>query len=89
MKFAIILFTLVLAGCCQDANASECNYINDQDQKYFCKATVDGDRNYCNYINNSDLKYACKAETSTTNNAECGYISNQDQKRLCEAKTKK
>jgi len=27
MKFAIILFTLVLAGCCQDANASECNYI--------------------------------------------------------------
>ena len=52
----------------QSAQASsECNFIKNNDLKYYCKSE-------CNFIKNNDLKYMCKGQYDFIRNNDLKYF---------------
>lgn len=73
-----ILFIMLIL--CNNAFA-DCNFIKNNDLKYFCKGV--SEQSYsCGHIRNNDDKYFCYA-LSEDNEAYCNFIKNNDLKYFC------
>jgi hypothetical protein len=78
---------LIIVGLMFISNTAfaSCDFIKDNDQKYYCKAQERSDAGYCNFIKDSDLKYSCKAETTRDRNT-CNFVHDRDKKEFCKSR---
>lgn len=83
-KLLLIIFSLVLFY--SNAYAIPCDFISNQDLKYFCKALKEKSTSECNFIQDNDIKYGCLAEVSKSS-SYCGFIKDNDLKYLCKVRS--
>ena len=77
-----IVFSLLTFNCF----AGNCEFITDNDVKYYCYALRDNSESYCNLIKDDDFKYTCRAEI-TKNSSYCNFIKNDDMKYRCRVRS--
>lgn len=85
IRNVIILLTLIVVVIfLQQAQASECWRIKNEDQKQWCYAEFEGKRS-CWRIRNKDTRNFCYSKFEGKSN--CWRIKNPDTKLICEMQT--
>lgn len=82
-----ILTLLSFATMPAYADSSQCGFIQDSDQRAYCRATSGDGPSQCGFIQDSDLRAMCRAE-SGGGQSQCGFISDSDKRALCMAKSR-
>ena len=84
MKTILIsIFAMIISF---NAYALVCDFISNNDIKYFCTALKEKSTSYCDFINDNDIKYGCLAEVSKTS-SYCDFIKDNDLKYLCKVRS--
>ena len=78
-----ILALLVLST---NAYAVPCDFIDNNDIRYLCKAIEEKSTSQCYFINDNDFKYGCLAEVSKQS-SYCDFIKDSDLKYLCKVRS--
>ena len=79
-----VLFSLFAFNCF----ASNCDFITDNDVKYYCYALKKNSKSYCDFIKDNDFKYTCRAEI-TKNSSHCEFVKNNNMKQTCRIRSGK
>ena len=84
MKKITFISSLVFSFSVFAQNSSQCNFIQNQDQKNMCIAQAERRSSQCNFIQNQDQRNSCIAQVERRP-SQCNFIQNQDQKNMCRA----
>ena len=66
------------------AQASNCSFIRDPDQRALCRAQTGGSTSQCSFIGDPDTRALCRAVVGG-NRSQCSFIRNTDQRDYCRA----
>lgn len=66
------------------AQSSECMRINNDDERFYCKAITSHDEIHCGSINDSDKRAMCRA-VARRDKAHCMSINNDSTRAICRA----
>ncbi len=66
------------------AQSSECMRINNDDERFYCKAITSRDEIHCGSINDSDKRAMCRA-VARRDKAYCMSINNESTRAICRA----
>lgn len=80
---ALIFIALFVANYCY-AGVSECLSINNDDERYYCKAVSTHDEIHCGSIGDSDKRAMCRA-VARRDKAHCMSINNDNMRAFCRA----
>lgn len=80
---SIILLCIMI---CENAYAVPCDFIDNNDIRYLCKAIEEKSTSQCYFINDNDFKYGCLAEVSKQS-SYCDFINDNDLKYLCKVRS--
>lgn len=83
LKF-IAVFLLYTLASFSHAQSSECMRINNDDERFYCKAITSHDEIHCGSINDSDKRAMCRA-VARRDKAHCMSINNDSTRAICRA----
>jgi len=96
MRWSIILLaagmvfgTLSMAQAAPERNVrncGQCGFIQDSDQRSFCRAKCQGNAGQCGFIQDNDKRSYCRAVVQG-NSGQCGFIRDNDLRNQCRAET--
>lgn len=66
---------------------ASCSSIQNPDERYYCRATVNGNVADCSSIRDPDKRYYCRAVV-TRKSIDCASIRDPDLRTLCRAQTR-
>lgn len=60
---AVVLMVLVVLG--EAHGSTDCEFIDDGDQRNYCRAITKKQQSYCEFIRDRDLRHRCRAEVKS------------------------